>query len=703
MLSKFLEGRQPPTPKFYMGRDVPDELLESPAMIDFYLEHLDKAINGFSYRGTQMTGDHYWYLNFWPIRLNLPDPNGGKIPIEKLDYPYWSAADDYVFKQFEEARQEGMMSMLFTGRGFGKTYGVSSINGKGYVTNPLHRGVFSAAVDKHVNNTWDYFKESLTEMEARHPFLRRGRLLDSQEFIKAGFVSYPQGMAKTESFGQVEKILYDKDPGKTRGRRLNFQLFEEAGDWSCPASLKECILASLGSWRVGKLVKVRAFIVGTGGSVKSPQAEDLFYNPEAFSIYPVTQWENRKTGIFMPATTKLGGFYETKELRGVPDEEEAKKWLLEERARIASDPQSQKRFIQEFPLTPRECFEQSGAAWFNRTLLASQLYDLNLAQSSTDPKEKLKVAKRGQLIRINMGKGEDGQYKSKIQFVEDPEGPFWIFEQPLQNQHGGLAETRNVYVAGLDSIDQSKLDSATPDGSKLACLIKKRMTGLQQTGNLYVAAYVERPDGPVEIAYENVLKLLEWYNANVNIEYSKISFISYARNHGAYHRLMKRPKVFLSDKENEDFGLALIGTPMTDGTKNLGINKVRTYVEQCCYLIPFIPLIEQLLNYQPKDQTLFDWVVAMMLCEIADEDMIDQVAEIVTPPKPWAQIGFYTDPFTGYMTHGIIPGTGEVDEMKAIDVTSKERLKKGRVYFLEADGTPSMTNPLHSMIPRDAW
>lgn len=670
--------------KFFAGRKPPEEGLESPAMQEFYAEHIDRALNGYSHGGHQMTGDHYWYLNFWPIRLNLPDPNGGPLPIESLDYPLWSQADDYVFKQIEEARLEGLMTMLFTGRGFGKTYGISSINGKGYVLNELWKGVFSAAVDKHVNNTWDYFQESLTEMEERHPFLRRNRLLNSQSMIKAGTITYPGGMQKIKQAGQVEKILYDKEPGKTRGRRLNFQLFEEAGDWTCPASLKECILASLGSWRVGKILKVRAFIIGTGGSVKSKQAEELFYNPDAFSIYPVRTWENRKTGIFMPAMEKLGGFYE--KTGGIPQREEAEKWLDEEREKLAGDPQAQKRFIQEFPKTPREAFEQSGAAWFNRTILASQLTELLVKNPQAQ-------AKRGHLVRY-----EEGSTK-RIRFVEDPEGPFWIGEQPpCDPETGKPVSMRNAYIAGLDSIDQSKLDSASPDGSKLACLVKKRQGSVTQTGNCYVAAYVARPDGPVEIAYDNVLKLLEWYDCDVNLEYSKISIVPFFRSKGAYHRFIKRPKNFLSDKEKEKFNTELIGTPMNDWVKNYGINKIRSYVEQCGNLITMVPLLEQLIEYQPEFQTEFDWVVAMMLAEIADEDMADLLPEVVAPPKPWRKFGYYTDPATGRKKRGVIPNREAKEEMTKIKLQAKERLQKGRVYFLDADGTPIATNPVYANI-----
>jgi hypothetical protein len=667
------------SPKFLEGQLPPTESLASPAMVDFYSTHLERALNGYSYNGHRITGDHYWMLNFWPIRLNLPDPNGGVKPIESINYPLWTQADDYLFKQLEEADQAGQIAMWFTGRGQGKSIKVTSIFGKGYVTNPIYRGVFSAAVAKHVDNTWKLFTESLTEMEKKHPFLKQRRILDSTEFIQAGYTEYtPQGPTKHER-ALVEKVLYDKDPGKTRGRRLNGQLFEEGGDWNCPATLKECIDASLGSWRIGKTVKVRAFIIGTGGSVRSADAKELFLNPETYSIYPVTHHDGRKTAIFIPTMQMCGGFYEE---TGIPDVAGAEKWLDEERAKKAGDPSSQKQFIQEYPKNWVECFERSGAQWFNRTLLAAQHTELTITR-------KVGQAKRGYLTRH-----ED---YPKIRFVEDPEGPFHIWERPPADEAGRPVAMRHAYIGGLDSIDQSKIDSASPDGSKLALLIKKRQGPITQTGNMYVAAYVDRPNGPVEIAYDNVLKLLEWYDCQVNLEYTKISIVPFLRSKGAFGRLIKRPKIFLSDKQNEKYDNLLIGSPMDPWTKSYGINKIKSYVEQYAYLLHMPTLIEQLLDYEPERQTEFDWVVAMMLCEIADEELAEYLPQVVAAPEPWAKIGYYNDE-RGIRRHGILPGSTAAAEVAQLTQKRQHELRKGKVYFLEKDGTPVMAQPLHQMV-----
>lgn len=689
---KFLEGQR------YVGSnfDIDSPRLSADEAMDFYSVHMDRALHGYTYNGHRMTGDQYWYLNFWPIRLNLPNPKGGK-PISKMGYPLWCQADDYLFKQLEEADQAGKIAMLFTGRGFGKTYDVSSIFGRGYVTNPLYRGVLSAAVAKHVDNTWLYFKESLNTMEKWHPALRQRRKFNSNDLLQAGWTDYDDnGPIETER-ALIEKILYDKEAGKTRGRRLDGQLFEEGGDWNCPASLKECIMASLGSWRVGSIVKVRAFIIGTGGSVKSADAKELFLDPDTYSIYAVKHHDGRKTAIFYSTIDKCGGFYEKAgpvldaETRaiighvsqdGIPDREGAEKWLKAERARLANDAVAQKQFIQEYPLTWVECFERSGAAWFNRTLLAAQHTALTVTRT-------IAPAERG-IVRRNPA-------TDQIEFISDPDGPVYLGERPPVDELGRPLAMNNAYIAGLDSIDQSKIDSASPNGSKLAMLIKKRQGPITQTGNLYVCGLIIRPDGPVEIAYALVLLLLEWYDCKVNLEYTKISIVPFMRSKGAFGRLIKRPKIFLSDKENEKYDNQLIGSPMDPWTKSYGINKLKSYFEQHSDKIRFIELLEQALDYEPERQTEFDWIVAMMMAEIADEEMADLLPEIVKPAEVWKKWGYYTNEY-GQQVMGILPGQDAEAEMNGNLNVRKHELQKGKIYFIEKDGTPVMAQPMHQLV-----
>lgn len=65
---------------------------------------------------------------------------------------------------------------------------------------------------------------------------------------------------------------------------------------------------------------------------------------------------------------------------------------------------------------------------------------------------------------------------------------------------------KNLYVAGIDSIDQGTADSATQtDVSDFCIIIKKRIYGMQEPK--IVAMYKERPRD-IRTAYDNAMKLL---------------------------------------------------------------------------------------------------------------------------------------------------------------------------------------------------
>lgn len=93
---------------------------------------------------------------------------------------------------------------------------------------------------------------------------------------------------------------------------------------------------------------------------------------------------------------------------------------------------------------------------------------------------------------------------NKVKVQESTASKILVYEEPLQDEDGN--PYRNLYVAGIDSIDQGTKDSATQhDVSDFCLVIKKRVKGLEEPK--YVCIYKDRPRD-VREAYENALKLL---------------------------------------------------------------------------------------------------------------------------------------------------------------------------------------------------
>jgi hypothetical protein len=62
----------------------------------------------------------------------------------------------------------------------------------------------------------------------------------------------------------------------------------------------------------------------------------------------------------------------------------------------------------------------------------------------------------------------------------------------------------------------------------------------------YVAYYLDRPDD-IRDAYKQTIGLLMWYNCQANIEASRLSLLTYARDNKFMQYFMRRPRVCYGD------------------------------------------------------------------------------------------------------------------------------------------------------------
>jgi hypothetical protein len=195
-------------------------------------------------------------------------------------------------------------------------------------------------------------------------------------------------------------------------------------------------------------------------------------------------------------------------------------------------------------------------------------------------------------------------------------------------------------------------------------LVKKRIVDgeyFQQSSNVYVAKYLGR-SLDVRDDYEEVLKLTLYYSATVNIEYTKIGIRQYFIERKHFHRLMKRPMIArasVSSGENAYVDRlreqSLIGTTTAANVIDYGDGKIKEYTRDYCQNIFFVDLLEQLRDYQREDRTKYDLVVAMALCEIADEDLLGIPAKSNEPQTTgFKEFGWWTDE-NGIKHRGEIP------------------------------------------------
>jgi len=668
-----------PLPKWFENmRTPPDVHEDSLDMLDYY-----QKINNACKNGVMIEGEYYNpFFVFWMIIYVFPVPvedgEGGYLEDDTdIGHPLYSTMDRYVFDVMWAAFRRREYVVLMSGRGIGKSYFTTAIMLWFYIFRDKQDLISSATSDDHATEAWDKIVETLDEIEKEYPGFWQERDSNSKENITAFKEVTDLITGKKDKRGSqndIKRIVYGFRAGATKGRRPNFQHIEEFAAFpsSGPGALKEVIGQSKGSWLIMRKIK-KAFVVytGTGGSVNNDHAKDMFMRPRSFNLYVINEWGG-ETGLFIPSHLK---YATTWEKTGTPDVKKARLAMLDERVAIKDDPEAFLKETQEFPLELKEVFQKDSKNIFDSELLAAQLTKISLKQ------EGVPRWLRGSLEFID---DADGRHVG-ARFIEHDKGNIYILEgeQIPYTKDGKVFN--DLYIMGVDSIDQGNVDSAPgTEGSKLAVAVKKRIpTGgmFSTTTNLYVAFYNNRSDD-VREDYNNVLKLSLLFNAKINLEYTKIGIVGHFRERGQYHRFIKRPSITTTSNMDGSTTVNktnLIGTPASAHYIDHQDGKLKEYIDDNCHNLWFEPALSQLLEYDRTDRTKFDLVIAMGLTELLDEDLYNKPAKPKETYDEFQLFGYYRDPETGHKKYGPLPGVSEeeVSMNKEYEFSLREGLNGG--------------------------
>lgn len=631
----FLSGRNPP--KF------DEDNLDHPILIEWYEEQIKRCIFGYEHKNYRITGEHYFMLNFVPIRRYLIDDYGNPTANFQIDYPLWCQADDRLFKQIEEARQSNLDFMLFTSRGWGKTYCTISILLREYVLIKNSHSIVAGASEKLVAPTFNQkLIPCLNELEQRHLFLKQKRIIDTNNEVISGEIVDTGRVKSTRGrYCILEKIVFNNESA-TAGRRANVTLFEEVGEFTNNPSLKDCINKHRGTNNVGGVKMGFTMYIGTGGSFSSLQARDIYYNADAYELYVPENCDRsiykRGHGVFFPAYTKYGGFYEK---TGYPEEEEAKKAILEVRSKKEDDLEALTKFVQEYPLVIEEIFLTNTKKVFSSTKLSRQYTDI--LSNRIQP-----VIKRGYFESI---KNKDFL---EIIFKESKDGKVYIFEHPIwvKTVFNRLSTDNNkvidkLYITGIDSVDQDKRDSSSKnkDLSNIACLVKKRVnpnSPLDPTNSSYVAMYYGRSEDSRD-DYEQILLLHIYYNAIGLLEHTRIRIRDYFVEKNATKYLAREPSHLSNNIKNYINISYKIGIRITEDIIFAYIDYIKEYIEDHFEKLYFVELLRQLVEYTFDKKKKFDLIAAMGMCEILDREMRDIQPNVSRKQNNIKQLSWYTD------------------------------------------------------------
>lgn len=328
-------------------------------------------------------------------------------------------------------------------------------------------------------------------------------------------------------------------------------------------------------------------------------------------------------GFFIPA-------YDVKHLdeNGNPDIYKGYDEIIEERANKLKNVDSQDedvlQYFADYPLYMEEALMTSKGKRFSSDELSRQMVNVETKLIEPD-------IKTGYLDYVR-----NGQQVIGVKWTPSPRGKIRLLEHPKWITNDGDTKvsliknhsTSRLYIAGIDSIDQDLSDSSASDNSDLACLIKKRRdteNGLSDVySNAYVALYRERPER-IKNAYDNVLKMLIYYNAQALLEYTKFNIKSHIVDIMKFpDYLAYEPAAPGSEIKNYRKKIKRQGMRATKDVIHYYLGKIEDYINDYSEKILFPELLRELVDYEYDLKRKFDLVAAMGMCEILYTELLDR-------------------------------------------------------------------------------
>lgn len=525
----------------------------------YWEQETDRCLNGYvAPDGDYITGYHYFYLNYSPImkleEVKYTDRNGNiRTRRERiLDFPRFWDYDYYYYNAIEEAEDQGKHMSVLKSRQRGYSFKGASMLVRNYELIPGSKNFAVASEQKFLIGDGLLTKAwQIMDFIDKNTAWAKQRLVSTRMERVAGYKITDEFGKQTEQgyMSSITGITLKNDPERIRGTRGKLVLWEEGGKFP----------GLLDAWRIEQpsvetddgVAFGLMVAYGTGGTegASFTGLKELFYKPEAYNVLAFPNiWddnaEQTNCGFFVPSWSNLESFdkdgnYIYMDKDGNSLREKAIENLIEQRNKIKDGGASQQsidRFISERPIKPREAVLELGKNIFPRKLLMDQLTRIRTNTKLRNMKHivDLNWDGNGQIMATEKKSGDITEYPLKK--GDKPHGSIVIWEYPIKDPPFGL------YIGGCDPYDHD--DSFT--NSLGSVFIFKRVKAGEAWNDVIVAEYSGRPDTAEEY-YENVRKLLVFYNARLLFENERKGIYPYFTNKHCDYLLADQPDKIISE------------------------------------------------------------------------------------------------------------------------------------------------------------
>jgi|694.fasta_scaffold30859_5 hypothetical protein len=491
---------------------------------------------------------------------------------------------------------------------------------------PLKTEILVGAIDsfyssdllRKVKQVFKYIPGSITYNDEFYP--------SPISTVTTGSFASGKTLISQSSGSMIHHRTFKDDPLAAAGTRCSKVYLEEVGFMN---NIKETLgaLKDVVSTDAVQFGVIHMF--GTGGLVNgaaSIYTYDIFFNPHKYNCLGFDDiWEGRKRpiGYFVPATMALTQFKEGDNL--ITNYDKAYRFFEHYRQEVQDDKTLYANRVINRPLVPSEIFLTVEGNFFK-----DQMADLKIRKDQMHSKEDILDSIWTGFCVFDKDKNITWKNTNDQPIREYPfeateflQGCVEIFEHPIRNSSNNIPS--GIYIAGTDPVDDDDLQ-----GSLQSTFIMNRLTGR------IVAEYTARHKTAKEY-YENLRRLLIYYNATCNYENAKKGLYQHFVNMNSTYLLAATPKI-LRDQDmvkTSSYGNKGYGTPASEVVNRWGRDLIKEWLisksltDENILNVQSIKspmLVEELIRWNPDGN--FDRVSALGMLMILAQDKFKIEAKI---------------------------------------------------------------------------
>ena len=574
---------------------------------EFWDEEEKRCKEGYTVGGVTVTGEHYAYLNYARIKVTVGE---GKKARKYESFPRFLDMDYYYYWELQRAKEnkEGMIIAKSRRKGFSYKGAFNLTYEYNWFRDSFN--IIAAFMGDYSQSTMNMALDMINFINKHTDWAKR-KLIDTRLHVKSGFKEKVNGIEVESGFkSEIMSMSFKDNPFKSIGKSASIMLFEEAGKWP---GLIDAYMLSKPLFSDGDVMIGIPIIYGTGGDMEGGTQDfaDMFYKPSAYGLRAYENiWDENAIG-------EAGWFVDDSwyKMPHVDDDgnslrEKARSELLLQReiTRKSGNKRAYEKFITQQPFTPAEAFLRTTGNIFPVADLLERLSYLETHQNMQDANW------IGELIFNQQGVVEFRNNPNLFPITnfplrnnaEDTTGALTIFFHPDDN----AGEEYGRYIAGVDPYQQDQAEYSTSLGS---IFVFDRIT------QRIVAEYTGRPTLAADY-YEVVRRVLMYYNAKALYENQIKGLYDYFRANTCVHLLADEPKLIrdiipttsVNRKKGmhmvpqlKDYGEELINNWLRAESTEAGVSNL--------YTIRSIPLLKELISYDPDPKKNFDRVIALMM------------------------------------------------------------------------------------------